>query len=263
MTPERAKEILPIIQAFAEGKTIQTRKSLLTSCDWEDITDMNNFYGAQYYRIKPEELKVVQQAKDLLPFIQALADGKIVQEFSSDKEGNDVWNPIAECQSNAAWHLLNMSQFKDRLRIKPEEGNLLGEQVDKAGQDVTNTPEYQEFVKEKMKDGVLFEGNGYRIVDKDKVLSGEFHCFKCKEKDEEIKRLKTLRGIKYYGDDNKLSHEDILRMWWSRKIVGVWYKVESYGRGSIGNRNYRIAGTLYSKEELLKDWEYAEVPPVE
>ena len=50
MTREQAKELLPIIQAFAEGKTIQ----YLDKIDgWRDYNDPS-FCGNLKYRIKPE-----------------------------------------------------------------------------------------------------------------------------------------------------------------------------------------------------------------
>lgn len=54
MTREQAKELLPIIQAFAEGKTIQYKNS---EGDWEDAAFEENltFIDApSKYRIKPE-----------------------------------------------------------------------------------------------------------------------------------------------------------------------------------------------------------------
>ena len=54
MTREEAKELLPIIQAFAEGKDIQIRN--ITDDDWDDINDdrMSFCAKAEAYRIKPE-----------------------------------------------------------------------------------------------------------------------------------------------------------------------------------------------------------------
>ena len=49
MTREEAKELLPIIQAFAEGKTIQ----LFTNGIWEGAKNPTFESGAMY-RIKPE-----------------------------------------------------------------------------------------------------------------------------------------------------------------------------------------------------------------
>lgn len=54
MDRNQAKELLPIIQAYAEGKTIQSYDSLIDIGDWEDcenpIFDDSNYN----YRIKPE-----------------------------------------------------------------------------------------------------------------------------------------------------------------------------------------------------------------
>ena len=49
MTREEAKELLPIIKAFAEGKTIQ----LFTNGIWEDAKNPT-FESGSMYRIKPE-----------------------------------------------------------------------------------------------------------------------------------------------------------------------------------------------------------------
>ena len=52
MTRTDAKDLLPIIQAFAEGKTIQRINSL---GEWSDVTGDVLFYcNPEDYRIKPE-----------------------------------------------------------------------------------------------------------------------------------------------------------------------------------------------------------------
>lgn len=50
MTREQAKELLPIIQAFAEGKGIETK----TGSGWISIGNMSFAGNPQQYRIKPE-----------------------------------------------------------------------------------------------------------------------------------------------------------------------------------------------------------------
>lgn len=50
MTKEQAKELLPIIQAFAEGKTIQ----FLIGGKWTDIYETDFYQSSDKYRIKPE-----------------------------------------------------------------------------------------------------------------------------------------------------------------------------------------------------------------
>ena len=54
MTREQAKEILPIIQAFAEGEMIQDKIEGLTG--WVDTDEINLEYNGQKikHRIKPE-----------------------------------------------------------------------------------------------------------------------------------------------------------------------------------------------------------------
>ena len=56
MNREEAKEILPIIKAFAEGKTIQMDRSVDpdTEIVWEDVDNINALCSAAMYRIKPE-----------------------------------------------------------------------------------------------------------------------------------------------------------------------------------------------------------------
>ena len=51
MTREEAKELLPVIQAYVEGKTIQL---LRPEGFWEDY-DNPSFYVGDKYRIKPEQ----------------------------------------------------------------------------------------------------------------------------------------------------------------------------------------------------------------
>ena len=56
MNREEAKEILPIIKAFAEGKTIQMDRSVDpdTEIVWKDVDNINALCSAAMYRIKPE-----------------------------------------------------------------------------------------------------------------------------------------------------------------------------------------------------------------
>ena len=50
MTREEAKQILPIIQAFAEGKAIECREK----DKWYKVLEICNEMNPQDYRIKPE-----------------------------------------------------------------------------------------------------------------------------------------------------------------------------------------------------------------
>lgn len=51
MTRVEAKELLPIIQAYSEGKTIEY---LATKDKWVELEDPRFNYNAGLYRIKPE-----------------------------------------------------------------------------------------------------------------------------------------------------------------------------------------------------------------
>lgn len=53
MTREEAKELLPIIQAFAEGKTLQYRTDEENN-EWENIINPKFIDLPSNYRIKPE-----------------------------------------------------------------------------------------------------------------------------------------------------------------------------------------------------------------
>lgn len=54
MNRQQAKELLPIIQAFAEGKTIEVRyKSKYNPGEWIETT-IPSFDNSHEYRIKPE-----------------------------------------------------------------------------------------------------------------------------------------------------------------------------------------------------------------
>jgi hypothetical protein len=51
MTKEEAKDYLPLIQALAEGKTIQTQED---DGAWEDVHSPSFWNEPCFYRIKPE-----------------------------------------------------------------------------------------------------------------------------------------------------------------------------------------------------------------
>ena len=52
MTREEAKELLPIIQAYSEGKTIE----YLIDGKWIELKDPAFNYNASVYRVKPEQM---------------------------------------------------------------------------------------------------------------------------------------------------------------------------------------------------------------
>lgn len=62
MTPQHVKELLPIITAFAEGKTIQ---HCVRGGTWKEFTDFDFADSPGYYRIKPEPKLVPLTHEDL------------------------------------------------------------------------------------------------------------------------------------------------------------------------------------------------------
>ena len=114
MTREQAKELLPIIQAFAEGKMIQDKIDGLT--DWVDTDEINlEFEGKKIlHRIKPEPkyrpfktqeeccneiLKhqpfgwVKEISSEMLYLINGISDMSIVimEDISSFKEALNIY----------------------------------------------------------------------------------------------------------------------------------------------------------------------------
>lgn len=64
MTPQEAKELLPIIEAFANGETIQIQRE---GRPWEDISEPNFNSLPEQYRIKPKPRLVEITHEDLPP----------------------------------------------------------------------------------------------------------------------------------------------------------------------------------------------------
>jgi hypothetical protein len=54
MTPDKVKQLMPVLQAFADGKTIQVR----VGNEWYDVPGCALFSGdIKNYRVKPDEVK--------------------------------------------------------------------------------------------------------------------------------------------------------------------------------------------------------------
>lgn len=101
MTREEAKELLPLIQGYAEGKTIQFLKIDST---WRDMTEPNFSSPANYYRIKPEpKYRPFANAQECWNEMQKhqpfgwLKSGKLLMYIISIGEGITVHNRISNC----------------------------------------------------------------------------------------------------------------------------------------------------------------------
>ena len=64
MTRERAKELLPVIQALAEGKTVQFKGA--NAAEWSDCPDPIFLSGIEY-RVKPEPMVCYVRVHDGFP----------------------------------------------------------------------------------------------------------------------------------------------------------------------------------------------------
>ena len=69
MTKENAQLYLPLVQALAEGKTIETLANRKGCEDWEEVDDFNFFCSCSpgTYRIKPEPVMVPLGPEDVPP----------------------------------------------------------------------------------------------------------------------------------------------------------------------------------------------------
>ena len=101
MTREEAKKLLPLIQEYAEGKTIQFLKIDGT---WRDMTEPNFSSPANYYRIKPEpKYRPFANAQECWNEMQKhqpfgwLKSGKLLMYIISIGEGITVHNRISNC----------------------------------------------------------------------------------------------------------------------------------------------------------------------
>ena len=101
MTREQAKELLPLIQGYAEGKTIQFLKIDGT---WRDMTEPNFSSPANYYRIKPEPkyrpFKNTEECWDEMQKHQPfgwLSNGELLFNIISIGAGITIHNCISNC----------------------------------------------------------------------------------------------------------------------------------------------------------------------
>ena len=101
MTREEVKELLPLIQGYAEGKTIQFLKIDGT---WRDMTEPNFSSPANYYRIKPDpKYRPFANAQECWNEMQKhqpfgwLKSGKLLMYIISIGEGITVHNRISNC----------------------------------------------------------------------------------------------------------------------------------------------------------------------
>ena len=121
MTREEAKELLPIIQAFAEGKSIQNKIEGLTG--WIDTDEIYPKYDGQkvMYRIKPEP------------------------KFRPFKTQEECWNemlkhqPFGWIRNNDTQHLCNIT-FINKYGVRTTDSMLYFDHVFNTYNFVDGTP---------------------------------------------------------------------------------------------------------------------------
>lgn len=64
MSPKRVKELLPVMQAYAEGKQVQGRHP--DEVEWRDLPDPSFNSQEMLYRVKPEPEKSIPYRRFLV-----------------------------------------------------------------------------------------------------------------------------------------------------------------------------------------------------
>ena len=109
MNRQQVKERLPIIQAFAEGKTIQVQEDT----DWRYLGDEIDFnFSQQRYRIKPE----YRPFKDAEECFEEM---KKHQPFAwiKDKQQHEYFNMISICINAATTFQYDEVEYYDYQRL--------------------------------------------------------------------------------------------------------------------------------------------------
>ena len=91
MTKENAHLYLPLIQALAEGKTIEYGSGSI----WGQVNEPEFIYPPQYYRIKPEPAMVPLGPEDVPP-------GSAIRKI-----GDTQWYLVVDCMKDR----MNFGQF--------------------------------------------------------------------------------------------------------------------------------------------------------
>ena len=114
MTRERAKELLPILKAYAEGKTIQCKMG----DGWYDLSDPN-FAGfdVKLYRVKPSKYNEIFKLKEMLEKAEIPFDWIEHNDF---RNGYQICYPEKgeKCVCSVIEHSFSYGSQKDLLEIQ-------------------------------------------------------------------------------------------------------------------------------------------------
>lgn len=132
MNPERAKKLLPVIAAFADGKVIQVKLfDRIVEHPWEDYTGGNaNFFNDQWeWRIKPEP--------NLRPF--TMAEACLFRLFRTLRDNKTVFVPIKFMAGSIYFH--SSLEWDYAMLTAPHfECSIDGVTWQKCGVEVTTPP---------------------------------------------------------------------------------------------------------------------------
>lgn len=103
MTREQAKDFLPIITAFAEGKTIEVMN---TSGHWEEINIPNFDIDPKKYRIKPK------------PKYRPFNNARECWEEMQKHQPFGWIKPVNECANNSIAINIRSIGYNDEYRFK-------------------------------------------------------------------------------------------------------------------------------------------------
>lgn len=77
MTREECKQLLPVMTAWTEGKTIQVKSATVAPwCDAEADDELTFYHPPEFYRIKPEPRSV---------WVQVAANGSVGFAYTEDE----------------------------------------------------------------------------------------------------------------------------------------------------------------------------------
>lgn len=111
MTRKHAKELLPILQAYADGKTIQT---IMPNGEWRDCGKPDFNYNISFYRIKPEENYTIEQNCG-----ENRVEGGVLSVSGSVSEKH--YRPFKDCDELKRHYLY---LYKEKVGLEPINSGL-------------------------------------------------------------------------------------------------------------------------------------------
>ena len=100
MTREETRKLLPLLQAFANGETLQYRQVGFPNSEWTDSNseDIDFFQNNWEYRVKP-----IERENDVEKYVVLTNDDNLVIEkgkFKDKKKADELFNDLINCRDN-------------------------------------------------------------------------------------------------------------------------------------------------------------------